>query len=140
MAELTERDRILLEKVSRGQRASTVIGIVLTLAGLGYVSWAVHLFDYRVDPRTQWSFDGPVADLAFLYDRYQRILDKVEPESDVEKLLLEGVRRGMYFSSGVMVLMLRIYIGTLVGLMGLVALTVVVERRRLLRMIEQLEP
>ena len=140
MPELSERDRILLAKVSRGQRASTVAGVLLTLAGVGYVSWAVYVFDYRVDPRTQSSFDGPIADLAFLYDRYQRILDSITPESEVEELLLQGVRRGMYFSSGVMVMMLRIYIGTLVCLMGLVALTVVVERHRLLRMIEQLEP
>ena len=126
--------------MSRGQRASTLVGIVLALAGVGYVSWAVYRFDYRVDPRTQPSFDGPVADLAFLYDRYQHILDNITPESDVEKLLIEGVKRGMYFSSGVMVMMLRIYIGTLVCLMGLVALTVVVERRRLLRMIERLAP
>jgi len=140
MPELPERDRVLLARVSRGQRGATIAGIVLTLAGVCYVSWGVYLFDYRVDPRTQPSFDGPVADLAFLYDRHQRILDNIKPETDVEKLLLQGVKRGMYFSSGVMVMMLRIYIGTLVSLMGLVALTVVVERRRLLRMIEHLEP
>jgi hypothetical protein len=57
----------------------------------------------------------------------------------VEALLLDSMKRGMVFSAGVMVLMLRVYIGTLVLLMGLIALTVVVERRRLLRVIEKLQ-
>ena len=138
MPELSPREARLLARVRGGQRWATAVGAVLTVVGAAYVAWAVYLFDYRVDPRTQPSFDGPVARLAFLYDRYQSVLDQVAPETQVERWLVEGMKRGMFFSAGVMVMLLRIYIGTLVCLMGLAALTVVVERRRLLRLIEKL--
>ena len=138
--ELSERERGFLERLSWTQRAATGVGGVLTLAGAAYIAWAVYLFDWRVDPRTQASFDGPIAQLAFLYDRHQTILDKIIPETQVEKFLIDSVRRGMNFSAGTMVMMLRMYLGTLICLMGLVALTVVVERRRLLRMIRKLQP
>lgn len=115
------------------------MGLVLAALGVAYLIWGIYLFDGRVDPRDQPSFDRPIARMAFLYDRYQRTLDKIRPETSVEALLLDSMKRGMVFSAGVMVLMLRVYIGTLVLLMGLIALTVVVERRRLLRVIEKLQ-
>ena len=139
MEALSERERGYLERLSWTQRVATAVGLVLSLVGAGYVAWAVYMFDWRVDPRTQVSFDGPIAQLGFLYDRYQTILDKVVPETQVEHWLVDGIKRGMIFSAGTMVMMLRIYIGTLVGLMGLVTLTIVVERRRLLRLIEKLQ-
>lgn len=137
MAELSEREERFLARLSWTQPVASGFGVALALLGAAYVAWAVHLFDYRVDPRTQPSFDGPIAQLAFLYDRYQNILEKITPETEVEGWLLSGIERGMFFSAGVMVMMLRIFIGTLVCLSGLIALTVVVERRRLLRLIQK---
>ena len=139
MSELSERERRFLERLDFTQRVATGVGLFLTLAGAAYVAWAVYLFDWRVDPRTQQSFDGPIAELAVLYDRYQKILDRVTPETQTEQWMLDGVRRGMFFSAGTIVMLLRIYLGTLVCLMGLVALTVVVERRRLLLLIRKLQ-
>ncbi len=138
--ELSNRERGFLERLRWTQRIATALGVVLTLVGACYVAWAVYLFDWRVDPRTQVSFDGPIAELAFLYDRYQTILDDVNPQTPVEEFLLDSLRRGMNFSAGTMVMMLRIDLGTLICLMGLVSLTVVVERRRLLRVIRKLQP
>ena len=139
MSGLSEREERYLAKVGRGQRAATWIGIVLALAGGTYMAWAVFVFDYREDPRTQITFDRPVAQIAFMYDRYERLLGKIRPETSIEALLLDSMKAGMRFSSGIMVLLMRIYVGTLVLLMGLVALTVVVERRRLLRLIAKLQ-
>jgi hypothetical protein len=138
MQQLSETDTRWLERLDWTQRVATWVGLVLAVLGAVYVGWGIYLFDYRVDPRTQSSFDGPVSQLAFLYDGYQRTLDKITPETPVEQMLMEGAKRGMYFSSGVMVMMMRIYLGTLVCLMGLVSLTVVIERRRLLRVISKL--
>jgi hypothetical protein len=139
MQRLSETDTRWLERLDWTQRVATWVGLVLAVLGAAYVGWGIYLFDYRVDPRTQSSFDGPVSQLAFLYDSYQRTLDKITPETPVEQMLMEGAKRGMYFSSGVMVMMMRIYVGTLVCLMGLVSLTVVMERRRLLRVIAKLQ-
>ncbi len=139
MPQLSERELRWLERLDWTQRVATGVGLLLAVLGAAYMAWAVYLFDYRVDPRTQSSFDGPVSELAFLYDGYQRTLDKITPETPVEQMLMEGAKRGMYFSAGTMVMMMRIYVGTLVCLMGLVALTVVIERRRLLRVIAKLQ-
>ncbi len=138
MAELSQPEAAFLARLGRTQKIAAGVGVVLALLGAAYVCWALYLFDWRVDPRTQASFDGPIAQLAFLYDGYQNTLDRIKPETQVERWLIDGVRRGMIFSAGTMVMMLRIFIGSLVCLMGLVALTVVVERRRLLRLVEKL--
>lgn len=138
MAALDAHELQFLDRLSAHQKIATVGGLVLTALGAAYVVWAVAVFDYRIDPRTQVSFDAPVANLAFLYDRYQRTIDKIVPETQVETWLFEGIRRGMWFSAGVMVLMLRAFLGTLMFLAGLIALTVVVERRRLLKLIHKL--
>lgn len=138
MAELSDRESAYLARLGRSQPVAAWLGVGLALLGAAYIAWALYLFDYRVDPRTQASFDEPVAELGFLYDRYQKTLDKIIPETQIEGWLLDGLRRGMIFSAGTMVLMLRLYIGTLVCVMGLVALTVVVERRRLLRLVHKL--
>ena len=138
MAELSLPEAAFLARLDRTQKIAAWLGVLLALLGAAYIAWALYLFDWRVDPRTQASFDGPIAQLAFLYDSYQNTLDKIQPQTQVERWLIAGVRRGMIFSAGTMVMMLRIYIGSLVCLMGLVSLTVVVERRRLLRLVEKL--
>ena len=139
MAELSERERAFLDRLQWTQPLAAGLGVVLTLLGIAYVVWACWVFDPRADPREQTSFDGPIARLGFLYDSYQRTIDKIKPESSVEGLLLDLMKSGTFFSAGIMVLMMRLYIGTLVCLMGLIALTVVVERRRLLRLIEKMQ-
>ncbi len=132
---LAEKDERLLARLGWTQRAATAFGIVLTLAGAAYVTWALVSFDPRADPREQPAFDRPIARLAFLYHTYQGILDHILPETDTEKILLSSMKHGMNFSAGIVVMLVRLLIGSLVCMSGLVALTVVVERRRLLRMI-----
>lgn len=138
MAELTERQTGWLEGLGRGQRISSVLGGVLLLAGIGYIAFAVASFDPRADPREQPSWDRPVAGLADLYSPYRPILRAIRPQTDVEHLLLDGVKLSLAFSTGIMILLVRILIGTILCLSGMAALTVVVERRRLLALIAQL--
>ena len=138
MHELTDAQRGWLEKLQRGQRISSVLGLVLALAGATYVAWAVMIFDPMADPREQTRWDRPVAQLADLYRPYRSILEAIKPTTYNERLLHEGVQRNLAFSSGVMILLVRVLIGTVACLAGLAALTVVVERRRLLVLIAQL--
>ena len=138
MAELTERQAGWLERLGRGQRSSTWLGRALLLAGIGYIAFAVAIFDPRADPREQSSWDRPVAELAELYSPYRPIIRAIRPQTDVEHLLLQGVKHNLAFSTGVMILLVRILIGTILCLSGMAALTVVVERRRLLALIAHL--
>ena len=138
MAELTDRETGWLAKLERGQRISCVLGMVLALAGASYIAWAVKSFDPQADPSTQASWDRPVAGLADLYRPYLPILRAIRPQTDVERLLHDGVQQHMAFSIGVMILLVRVLVGTIAFLSGLAALTVVVERRRLLHLIAQL--
>ena len=139
MAELTEKQVAWLVGVKRGQRISSALGLVLALLGAAYAVWAIKTFDPRADPREQPNWDRPVAALADLYGPYRPILRAIRPQTDVEQLLYEGVKRNLAFSTGVMILLVRVMIGSIVCVAGLAALTVVVERRRLLELIHQLE-
>jgi hypothetical protein len=138
MEPLAERELRMLARLPRSQRWATRVGIALTLLGTLYAVWAVLVFDYNVDPRTQASFDRPVSELAHLYDGYERILRQIRAETATEEVLIETLRRGMYFSAGTLVLLMRLFLGTLIALSGLIALTVVVERHRLLALIRKL--
>jgi hypothetical protein len=137
---LTAREARFLARLPRAQRTAAAVGVLLTLAGALYAAWGIWVFDYRIDPRTQPDFDGPVASLAHLYDGYERLIGQIRAETPTETLLLDSMRRGIYFSAGTLVLVMRLFLGTLVALGGLVALTVVVERRRLLAVIRKLRP
>lgn len=138
MGQLDERQSGWLAKLERGQRAASVLGAVLVLAGLAYVVFAVTVFDPRADPRDQPGWDRPVASLANLYSPYRPIIRAIRPQTDVERLLHEGVQRNLAFSTGIMILLVRVLVGTVLCLSGMAALTVVVERRRLLALIHQL--
>ncbi len=138
MADLKEREKALLGRLSRSQKPMAIAGVVIALLGAAYLVWAVTRFDPFVDPRENPGFDWPVARLAFLFERGQFIVENAVPETAVEDRLLRRLARNMTFSSGVMVLLLRIAIGMLAVVMGFAMVTVVVERARLLAMIRSL--
>ena len=128
----------LLGRLKRTQRPMRIAGIVLVLAGAAYMTWGVMRFDPGIDPRLNPGFDWPVARLAFLFEHGHAIVDNAVPETNREVRLLQGLTSNRNFSSGVMVLLLRILFGTLALVMGLAIMTVVVERARLLAMIRHL--
>lgn len=51
---------------------------------------------------------------------------------------MEGLRSQMSFSAGMFVLATRVLLGTLAAMAGLAALTVAMERHRLLRIVRRL--
>jgi len=138
MATISERDERLLRRLGTTQRLAAALGLFLALAGVGYVTWAVLLFDPRADPHEQPRWDRPVAGIATLYDRFNPLLNAIRPQTENEELLLSGVKANLRFSTGLLILATRVLIGTIFALGGLAALTVVVERARLLKVIEQL--
>ena len=138
MAALAEKQDVLLGRISRSQKPMAIAGGVLALLGAAYLVWGVMRFDPRGDPRANPGFDWPVARLAFLFEGGLTRIDRAVAETPTEERLLRGLSRNMSFSAGVMVMLLRIFLGTLALVLGFATLTVVVERARLIAMIRHL--
>ena len=138
MAELSTQQARLLRRLSRTQRVSVAGGLLLAFLGALYTGWAIVRFDPAATAAEHASFDTPVSKLVTMYAPFFRVFDHVRPHTDVEVVLLESLRGSMNFSLGVYVTLVRVFLGTLAFVMGLVMLTVVVERQRLLRIIDAL--
>jgi hypothetical protein len=139
MAALAEKQDVLLGRISRSQRPMAIAGGVLALLGAAYLVWGVMRFDPRGDPRQNPGFDWPVARLAFIFERGHAILDNAEPGGSLtEQRLRRGLERNMQFSAGAMLMLLRVFFGTLALVSGFAIVTVVVERARLIALITRL--
>jgi len=138
MSELSAHQTRLLRRLSVSQRVSSAAGALLTLIGVLYAVWAVWRFEPTATAEQHASFDRPVSQLVTLYAPFFQLVDQVRPHTDVEQVLLDSLRASMHFSLGVYVTLVRVFLGTLVCLAGLIMLTVVVERQRLLRIIAAL--
>lgn len=139
MAAFEAREASFLSRVRAHQRPLAIGGAVLALLGASYLAWGILRYDQRADPRDNPGFDGPVANLAFIFQRGQLRVEKAEPQTPSEARLLHALARNMQFSAGIMVLQVRIFLGTLALLGGFIMMTVVVERARLLRLIKRLQ-
>ena len=138
MPPLIEAQDRMLGRLVRSQRPMAIAGALLALLGAAYLVWGVTRFDPRADPRVDPGFDWPVARLGFLFERGMVMVENSVPETPAEAQLLRGLTRNLNFSAGVMVLLLRIFLGTLALVSGFAIMTVVVERGRLIAMIRHL--
>lgn len=139
MAELNEGEVRAFERIASHQKPMAIGGAVLAILGAVYLIWGVSRFDPREDPRVNPGFDWPVARLAFIFDRGRAQLERAEPETKSEQLMVRRVKRNMDFSAGVMVFLLRSFCGTLAFVLGLAMMTVVVERARLIALVRRLK-
>jgi hypothetical protein len=138
VTELAERQDLMLGRLTRSQKPMAIVGALLALLGAAYVTWGVMRFDPRGDPRDNPGFDWPIARLAFLFEGGHARIDKAVAETPTEARLLRGMSRNMTFSAGVMVMLLRVFVGTIAVVLGFSIVTVVVERARLIAMIRHL--
>jgi hypothetical protein len=129
----------LLARMRARQRPLAIAGAVFALLGAAYLAWGMMRYDQRIDPRDNPGFDGPIANLAFIFQRGQLMVERAEPATPTEARMLYALGRNMRFSAGIMVLQVRLFVGTLVLLGGLIMMTVAVERGRLLRLIKRLQ-
>ena len=139
MAELEETQVRFLDGVRKRQRPIAIAGALIALAGASYLAWAVLRYDPYADPRVNPGFDGPVAELGFIFQRGMIMVENAAPQTPSEARLLRALARNLNFSAGMMVTMLRMFIGTLAMLGGFIMMTVSVERARLLRLIAKLQ-
>ncbi|HKC51771.1 MAG TPA: hypothetical protein VKF60_13320 [Myxococcota bacterium] len=139
MGALEGRESSYLSSVVRRQRPIAIAGAVIALLGAGYLTWAIARYDQHADPRDSPGWDRPIADLAFVFQRGQLRVEKAEAQTPSEARLLRALSRNMQFSAGIMVLQVRMFVGTLALLGGCIMMTVVLERSRLLRLIKRLQ-
>lgn len=136
--ELLPEQARLLSRLARTQRWTAAAGVALALLGMAYSTWGILRFDPLGDPRIDPGFDRPIARMAFLYASYQGATERIRPETATEAVLLDTLEGGMKFGSGVVMMLLRLFLGTLAALAGFVLMTVAVERGRLLAIIGRL--
>jgi hypothetical protein len=139
MSALAEREVKYLARTRRHQRPIAIAGAILAVAGIAYLTWAIYRYSPHADPRQDSGFDRPVAELGRLFERGLFLVENATPQTPTEQRLMHGLSRNMQFSSGVMVLQMRIFLGTITMLGGFIMMTVAVERGRLLRLIKTLE-
>ena len=139
MASLEDKQSRFLAGVQRRQKPIAITGALIAVAGALYLAWGVLRFDPRADPRVNPGFDGPVAELAFIFQRGMVIVENAVPQTPSEARMLRALAKNMNFSAGVIVTMMRIFLGTLAMLGGFIMITVAVERARLLRLIAKLQ-
>ena len=133
-------DERLVAAIGRRQNGAIVLGLILVLVGGCYALWGIGRFDPTVDPRADPGFDRPVAELAFLFDRKDRAVGNIDPQTSMERFLQSELQAQMRLTGSLVILLMRLFLGTFVLTTGLILLTVVVERRRLLKVIEKLRP
>jgi hypothetical protein len=131
-------DERLVAAIGRRQAGAIAAGVLLVLAGGLYALWGIGRFDPSIDPRQAPGFDRPIAELAFLFDRKDRALGNIEPQTSMERFLIGELQHQIRLTGSLIMLLLRLFLGTFVLTAGLILLTVVVERRRLLKVIRNL--
>ncbi len=138
MSALDGRQERYLARVVRNQRRVQVLGLALALAGAVYVGWGVRQFDPDAEPTSASAFDQPIARVGELLARYRAALQRLPTGTPGEAFLLSELESQTRVTASIAVLLLRILVGTLVLVAGLICLTVSVERARLLALIAAL--
>lgn len=139
LASLTHRQHVLLESLPRQQRNGRLSGIALSLAGVLYILWALARFEPGADPIDAVGFDSAIAmPVASLYRDANAKLEALETETVRERALAWRLQLLLNFSAGIFLLAFRVILGLLLAMLGFATLTVVIERGRLLAILEAL--
>ena len=136
MADLDPRQQRRLAAVLRNQWRLNALGIALALLGSAYALFGFTQFELGRNPTG--AFDRPISELGSAFGSYQRGLDGMRSSTELETFLIEQLHFQTDVTTSVMVLLVRLYLGTLVLTLGLILLTVSIERGRLLALIQRL--
>jgi hypothetical protein len=138
LSALEPRQERYLGRVLRSQLRVQIAGLLLALAGAGYVVFGVYHFHPARDPTAVHAFDRPIASAGQLLARYRTALRNLPPQTVQEQFLISELHSQTRITAAVAVLLLRMLVGTLILVGGLICLTVAVERHRLLALIATL--
>jgi hypothetical protein len=134
---LSEAEERFLRRARARQRYLLIIGAVLAVAGGLYMAWGVRQLQVQT-PLDEPAFDRPISRLALLVLPRLRQLDQIRPATRLEAALLAEVKEQTGIIGRLVVVVLRLLIGSFVCTAGLVIVTVGLSERPLLRIIARL--
>jgi uncharacterized membrane protein YphA (DoxX/SURF4 family) len=115
-----------------------IAGAVLFLVGAVYMLWAVNRLHSTPAAAEPEAFDQPIARLARLVGAAQERLSRVQPATPVERALLEELRAQMDLTGRLLLLVLRLLVGSIVATAGLALLATTFAQQPLLGIFRRL--
>jgi hypothetical protein len=135
---LHERDARTLARLRARQRPMLLAGALLFLLGAGYMLWSVDRLHSTPAAAELDAFDRPIAGLARLAGAAQDRLTRVHPTTPLETSLLEALRARTDLTGRLLLLVLRLQVGSIVATAGLALLATTFAQRPLLGIFRRL--
>ena len=135
---LHERDARTLARLRAMQNALLLVGALLFVAGAVYMLWSVDRLHGTPAAAEADAFDRPIARLARLTSGVQERLGRVRPVTRVEQALLDELRAQTDLTGRLLLLVLRLLIGSVVATAGLALLATTFAQRPLLGIFRRL--
>jgi hypothetical protein len=135
---LHDRDARTLARLRALQRPMLLAGALLFLLGAGYMLWSVDRLHSTPAAAEPDAFDRPIAGLARLVGAAQDRLTRVQPVTPLETSLLEDLRARTDLAGRLLLLVLRLLVGSIVATAGLALLATTFAQRPLLGIFRRL--
>ena len=135
---LPERDARTLTRLRAVQRPMLVVGAVLFLLGCAYMLWAVNRLHSVPAADEPYAFDRPIAGLARLIGSAQERLSRAQPVTPLERSLVLELRAQLDITGRLLLLVLRLLVGSVIATAGLALLSTTFAQRPLLGILRRL--
>jgi hypothetical protein len=135
---LHDRDARTLARLRASQRWLLAGGALLFLLGTGYMLWAVQRLHSTPAVAEPQAFDRPIAGLGRLIVAAEERLGRAEPVTALERSLLAELRVKTDLTGRLLLLVLRLLVGSIVATAGLVLLSTTFAQRPLLGIFRRL--
>jgi hypothetical protein len=135
---LHERDARTLARLRACQRPMLIVGALLFLLGVAYMLWAVDRLHSTPAAAEPQAFDRPIAGLARLVAGAQERLGRVQPGTALETSLVDELRKQTDITGRLLLLVLRLLIGSMITTGGLALLATTFAQRPLLGIFRRL--
>ena len=135
---LHDRDARTLARLRVIQRPMLLVGAVLFLAGAFYMLWAVNRLHSTTAAEEPAAFDRPIAGLARLVESAQERLSRANPTTPLERSLLAELRAHLDTNGRLLLLILRLLVGSVVVTAGFALLATTFAQRPLLGIFRRL--
>jgi hypothetical protein len=135
---LHDRDARTLARLRTRQRWLLIAGAFLFLLGAGYMFWAMERLHSTPAAAEPDAFDRPIAVLARLVVAVEERLSRAEPMTPLERSLLAELRAQVDLNGRMLLLVLRLLVGSIVATAGLALLATTFAQRPLLGIFRRL--
>jgi uncharacterized membrane protein YphA (DoxX/SURF4 family) len=135
---LHDRDARTLARLRALQNPLLIAGALLFLLGAGYMLWAVDRLHGTPAAAEPDAFDRPIARLARLVGNAQDRLTRVQPVTALETSLLDDLHARTDLTGRLLLLVLRLLVGSVVATAGLTLLATALAQRPLLGIFRRL--